>query len=98
PLVSALFPYTTLFRSGWVLAGVCALPAAARQLRLCPGGRATRVAPPAGVRRALGQEHQPGRRLRPVVSQPVPARAAVRLQRWWLDRKSTRLNSSHEWI
>src|SRR3712207_8446981 len=74
PPRSALFPYTTLFRS-------------LARLDLDPGdARGVRVRPVRGRQHPLAQAR---RRLR----RPAPGLAHVRAS--GLDRKSTRLNSSH---
>ncbi len=58
------------------------VPAAGRGLRLLGGRRARGLAPsPLRVRLALEQEQQPGLGLRPVVPEPLPPRASLRLQR-----------------
>src|SRR5438105_8870739 len=98
PPRSTLFPYTTLFRSP---------PAPWRLLRPCrmeprpqpqDDGRLRRI-----EGRALPDGSHPGHRSPPRPRRPQhpdrrPALRRSRIARRVLDRKSTRLNSSHEWI
>src|SRR5207244_12728778 len=86
---STLFPYTTLFRSGVGL------------LRRFVRGAAKLVrrrGRPA--RRAFGAAFQPGAWLAAHVDVSIPERREIRLPQHGeqVDRKSTRLNSSHQII
>src|SRR5438105_9443665 len=72
PPGSTLFPYTTLFRSAFMVTQACASAAASSAGRI----------PPASLRL-------------PDLPAAPDGSASHRLPR---DRKSTRLNSSHEWI
>src|SRR2546426_8526355 len=80
PPRSTLFPYTTLFRS------LRNRRVSLRVLRLLPGGVPRGSDPRGGALRELG-----------VFARPVRVRsgAPVRPDASGLDRKSTRLNSSH---
>src|SRR3712207_8157296 len=86
PPRSALFPYTTLFRSTLARAGTVRFPVVHGQ-----GLRLRRVV---DLSAHLERTAPPGRRLLPPGTDPDRARAD-----WPLfhvtDRKSTRLNSSH---
>src|SRR5947209_16088483 len=82
PPRSTLFPYTTLFRSGWSVRPNCF---ADLLLKLCPIGltlRATPSAPSLHSARLLLRLHPIGLALRALLCEEG-------------DRKSTRLNSSH---
>src|SRR5207247_9762913 len=85
PPTSTLFPYTTLFRSQ---PRASAGPPSGKK-RPAPG-RSRGFGP--GSRRAGGARGGPERARSAVPSDPI-ARGPK-----WEDRKSTRLNSSHEWI
>src|SRR5207247_10477810 len=91
PPISAPFPYTTLFRSRLPVGGTGARGREGRGRGFPHRGRAQVAARRAGDRAVVRSRR--GRtatrsRDRRVVRPPEPVR----------DRKSTRLNSSHEWI
>src|SRR5207247_4736784 len=80
----------------------------ARELRLCAGARSQRGAPALHGkercrRSGAAQRGSPAARAARTLAQPPPDQSAVRGRlrlraRGFEDRKSTRLNSSHEWI
>src|SRR5262249_43312916 len=71
--------------SSWVLAGVRAVPFTRARFRYDDGRRGERLAAlDERFRRALEQEHQSGMAVRPLVSEPIPARKAVRVQWRWV--------------
>src|SRR3712207_7669203 len=81
PPRSTLFPYTTLFRSGRVGRG--------------GGPAAGRAAAPFFPEPQVLQEGERDHSQERVVVQPAPAPALEVVEAQLLDRKSTRLNSSH---
>src|SRR5207247_10057139 len=91
PLLS-LFPYTTLFRSGWALA--CHIHSHRMPYYLAS------VPPPSRPSPSEGEGvHHLRRPYRDLGQRMLLALLEFALQALvLLDRKSTRLNSSHEWI
>src|SRR5207247_10708554 len=95
PLCSALFPYTTLFRSV-VFTVINAAISAGYYLKIV-GAMFLRPEPEGIVPSRVGQlAAATGDALAPAL--PPPARLHAPLPIAMADRKSTRLNSSHEWI
>src|SRR5207247_9702451 len=97
PSPPTLFPYTTLFRSDAVRDAVAVAVARAALLvddrplrRVGALVHSVRDGVLVGVQRATGLVHRPATRRVGTLIEPF--QDAV------LDRKSTRLNSSHEWI
>src|SRR5256885_7316482 len=82
PPRSTLFPYTTLFRSVF------------RELARPHAGHAEVQRRGLGARQLAGRAPDPGRGL-PFVPPPLPLRLPQRHPLVSVDRKSTRLNSSH---
>src|SRR5207247_11471329 len=97
PPSPTLFPYTTLFRSAQATAD-SAVPAERR--RLADRRNAAAVLPVgswSGVERRIRSDRRGGAERRPEFAGQAEWQAAA----GWRaagDRKSTRLNSSHEWI
>src|SRR5207247_7242366 len=95
---SPLFPYTTLFRSERTIASVCDRYLALLARELENPARHTRLFD--GVPEllaALVPRETAGRALVGLLTGNLERGAVMKLRSAGLDRKSTRLNSSHEW-
>src|SRR3712207_8051931 len=89
PPRSTLFPYTTLFRSG--LANLISQVATAMRMRREIQSREQRLKQEARARERIEQELRVAR----TIQQASLPKEVPKLEGWQIDRKSTRLNSSH---